>query len=1006
MIGSEARGTNPYVGPRPFEPGERLYGREDEIADLYYLWNAERIVLLHSPSGAGKSSLLQAGLLPRIKKSFDVWGPTRVNQAIEGGNRYALSAIQGFEEGVPERLRRPAEVLAEQSLLEYFEKRPRRRSAPKSVALLFDQFEEILTADPLALEAKREFFDQLGELLHNPRIWALFVLREDYLAPLDPYARQVPTHFKNRFRIDLLSLSGAREAIVQPALRGGREFPAAGLLVHDLATRKVQLPDGLFREETGHHVEPVQLQVVCFRLWHAMPEGAAMIGAEDLARFGNVTEALAGYYADCIGRIAAGDTAQERLVRDWFSEELITAGGIRGQVLMGADHSQGLDNTAIAQLLDTHLIRAEKRAGATWFELAHDRLIKPVRDANAAWRAEHLSEVQQRATLWDRQGRPPGLLLADEDLAAAERWAGAFKELTEAETSFLEESKKAQAIADRERRQARRIKRLGLAAMVVGAIALVASVLAVLEMSEAEQQRRRAVAQKEEAESQRKEAEVQRLRAEQEKQAADVAREEAFEQRRIAEGQRLLAQDKEREARKQEAAAIRALDLAEKSRAEADRQRALSEEQRKRAQRLRGAAERSEQEARRLQRISEARALTVRSLELTRRDPELAALLGLQALRLHREFDGDPEDPEVYLALQQSHTALSPQWGVLRRSGAVQAVAIADRGSSVVFGTEAGNVGLARLENLSAARSLGRFGSPTRSVAWSQVGNLVAAGSLGGGLRVWSLEGDSPPLSLVEAGPSMLSLAFRPASQLLAAGDSQAGVTLWDLAASEDGPVAAYAADGAGDAGQTHGLAWSSDGQCLAAAQGTLGVAVWRQPTAQESPELLAHLGDARSVAWASDGQVLAVGRDDGTIVLWQRAAAGDELVVLSGHRARVTAVGFHPRNGALASASSDASLRLWDLRRGDAAQAAVVLGGHGLWIWDFAFSPDGDRLVSGSADRTLRTWLTRTELWADELCRLVSRQLTREEWKQYLGTDLAYEETCHQDEARDEILG
>ena len=102
-----------------------------------------------------------------------------------------------------------------------------------------------------AVEAKRQFFDQLGELLRNPRIWALFALREDYLAPLEgggielaggergeevavPYARRVPTHFKNRFRIDLLGLGAAREAMVEPARVGGREFPAVDRLLQDL----------------------------------------------------------------------------------------------------------------------------------------------------------------------------------------------------------------------------------------------------------------------------------------------------------------------------------------------------------------------------------------------------------------------------------------------------------------------------------------------------------------------------------------------------------------------------------------------------------------------------------------------------------------------------------------------------------------------------------------------------------------------------------------------------
>ncbi len=57
---------NPYVGPRSFQTGEKLFGRDGEIADLLDLLIARRIVLLYSPSGAGKTSLIQAGLMPPL----------------------------------------------------------------------------------------------------------------------------------------------------------------------------------------------------------------------------------------------------------------------------------------------------------------------------------------------------------------------------------------------------------------------------------------------------------------------------------------------------------------------------------------------------------------------------------------------------------------------------------------------------------------------------------------------------------------------------------------------------------------------------------------------------------------------------------------------------------------------------------------------------------------------------------------------------------------------------
>ncbi len=59
MIGSKLKlavGANSFVGPRPFETGRKIFGRDREIDHLYYLLSVERIVPLRSTSGAGKSS--------------------------------------------------------------------------------------------------------------------------------------------------------------------------------------------------------------------------------------------------------------------------------------------------------------------------------------------------------------------------------------------------------------------------------------------------------------------------------------------------------------------------------------------------------------------------------------------------------------------------------------------------------------------------------------------------------------------------------------------------------------------------------------------------------------------------------------------------------------------------------------------------------------------------------------------------------------------------------------
>src|SRR4051812_14482389 len=126
--------SNPFVGPKPLSKDDPIFGREQELRELRYLLTSERIVMLHSPSGAGKSSLVNArgGLCDQLRARFDVWLPTRVSQTpdLPVTNRYVWSGVMGFEHELPDRLRRPAELLAACTLKDYVANRPRRPGAP------------------------------------------------------------------------------------------------------------------------------------------------------------------------------------------------------------------------------------------------------------------------------------------------------------------------------------------------------------------------------------------------------------------------------------------------------------------------------------------------------------------------------------------------------------------------------------------------------------------------------------------------------------------------------------------------------------------------------------------------------------------------------------------------------------------------------------------------------------------------------------------------------------
>ncbi|NTW98161.1 MAG: ATP-binding protein, partial [Oscillochloris sp.] len=394
---STTQPARPFLGPRPFQAGETLYGRDYEARALLSMLVAERVVLLHSPSGAGKTSLIQAALIPLLEqRGFTVLPTVRVGQEPPpgwAGNRYARAMLLALEEGRPPDEQLPLAALEALSLSDYLARRV-PAEADQDAVLIIDQFEELLTRDPTDHPAKRAFFRALGDMLRAPRLWALVVMREEYVAALEPYIPYIPNRLDAHFPLNLLGVKGALAALREPPRRLGVDFPAelAARLVDDLRRVNVQQADGTILQQLGPSVEPVQLQVVGLRIWERLPAGATAIRSADLDAIGDVGRALGDYYAERVAAVAAATGAGERAVRGWFARELITPQGVRGQVLQGAGASAGLANAAITQLVDAYLVRAEPRRGATWYELAHDRLIAPVRASNAAWFAANLRD--------------------------------------------------------------------------------------------------------------------------------------------------------------------------------------------------------------------------------------------------------------------------------------------------------------------------------------------------------------------------------------------------------------------------------------------------------------------------------------------------------------------------------------------------------------------------------------------------------------------------------------
>jgi hypothetical protein len=447
--------VNPYIGPKPFTADMRLPARDRESRELTQMLAAERIVLLHAPSGAGKTSLVQAGLPPQMKRRrFAPTRPVRVNAPPPAGhpkaNRYVHSVACSLLANRPDII--GTTQLSELTLSQIVEFALPRSDGSGKPVLVLDQFEEVLTLDPSDWTGQEEFFLQLGTMLDQTGVWALMSMREDYMGGLHRYARLVPGHLRARYRLDFLTHEAAVRAVQEPAADQGVPVAddAAEAVVRKLSEAAAQRSGAQWGHQRAPYVEPVQLQVVCRRLWQAVREKRGdffpTIEATDVEDLVDVPGALRKYYARAVSKVASRTGAEERVLRDWIESTLIVGRRFRGQSSVVPTPDDPDPGSVVRALEDAYLIRADRRANTTWYELSHDALVEPVLESNRLWREEHLPAWKRAAMLW-HETRNPKLLLRGVQLRQAHRESHG--KLSGPERAFLAASDDASQVESR-----------------------------------------------------------------------------------------------------------------------------------------------------------------------------------------------------------------------------------------------------------------------------------------------------------------------------------------------------------------------------------------------------------------------------------------------------------------------------------------------------------------------------------------------------------------------------
>lgn len=468
---------NPWPGLAAFTEDLAAYfcGRTEEAEDLFRRVKRKLLTTLFSMSGLGKTSLLQAGLFPILRRERYWPVPIRLDYQPEApafSDQVKAALAKALEDADLARAVSPDNG---ETLWEFLHHRDLEwKNTIGNIlipVLVFDQFEEMFTlgAAPAVRAERLPFLQELADLIENrppaslegkleeepERIETilfgkqdyriLLSLREDYLPQLEGLKPLAPSIMENRQRLRQMTGTQALEVLLKPG--AGLVSPEVARHIVGVVANAGGTGKTLAVDELGElEVPPPILSLFARQLNDRRRQrGLAEITSALLSE--SAEGILEGFYEECLADQPPG-------VRAFVEEDLLTESGFRESIAMERAwkklQDRGVAATALDELVHHRLLQVEERFGVQRIELTHDVLTEAI--------AKSRTERRQREAL----------------AAAAEREA---------------------ALRESLRRQRRRTLAGTLAAVAVSMLAMLA-VYEWVERRDAARQRDRAVQQK------------------------------------------------------------------------------------------------------------------------------------------------------------------------------------------------------------------------------------------------------------------------------------------------------------------------------------------------------------------------------------------------------------------------------------------------------------------------------------------------------------------------------